>query len=160
MQCVTDLIFSLVAVESIFKNLQSALLHRFFWQSFESDYPAVQFLRPCRIQNLWTPPCSRLWSLPTINVSLYVIWGTLLYKSSSMLGGLQLMYTWSGPLLGIIPDMPYRGDSIYTAELNKPAVLASYVSFVIRFFAIHQNMGPDQSGNTCWQKLTSESWTN
>jgi len=47
MQCLTDLIFSLVAVESIIKNPQSALLYRYFRQSFESDYLAVKFLPPC-----------------------------------------------------------------------------------------------------------------
>ena len=52
------------------------------------------------------------------------------------------MQTRSGLLLGIILDMPLRGDSIYTAELRRQAALASYVSFVIKFFAIHQNMGP------------------
>jgi hypothetical protein len=50
-----------------------------------------------------------------------------------------------------------HGDSIYTVELRRPAALASYVSFVIKFFAIHQNMGPAQWGNTYWQKLTSQS---
>jgi len=63
----------------------------------------------------------------------------------------------SGLLLGIILDMHRRGDSIYTAEVRRPAALASYVSFVIKFFAMDQNMGPAQWGNTCWQKLTSQS---
>ena len=63
----------------------------------------------------------------------------------------------SGLLFAIILDMCRHGDSIYTAEFKRPAALASYVSFVIKFFAIHQNMGPAQSGNTCWQKLTSQS---
>jgi len=52
MQCLTDLIIILVAVESIFKNPQSALLYRYFWQSLESDYPAFEFLPPCLIHNL------------------------------------------------------------------------------------------------------------
>jgi len=56
--------------------------------------------------------------------------------------------------------MHLRGDSIYAAELRRPAPLASYVSFVIMFFAINQNMGPAQWGNTCWQKLTSQSSRN
>jgi len=59
------------------------------------------------------------------------------------------MYTRSGLLLGIILAMRHRGDSIYTAEVKRPAALASYVSFVIKFFAIHQNMGVAQWGNTC-----------
>jgi len=83
--------FLLVAVESIFKNPQSALLYRYFRKSFELDCPAVWFLRPCQIRNLWTPHCSMLWSLPKMKVSLFVMWATLLYKSSSMLGGLQWM---------------------------------------------------------------------
>jgi len=66
----------------------------------------------------------------------------------------------SGILLGTILDMRRRGDSIYTAELSRPAALASFVLFVIKFFAIHQNMGTAQWGNTCWQKLTSHSSTN
>jgi hypothetical protein len=35
----TDLIFTLIAVESIFKNPKSALLDRYFRHSLESDYP-------------------------------------------------------------------------------------------------------------------------
>jgi len=54
----------------------------------------------------------------------------------------------SGLLSGLILDMRIPGDSIYTAELRTPAALASYVLFVIKFFAIHQNMGPAQWGNT------------
>jgi hypothetical protein len=54
----------------------------------------------------------------------------------------------SGRLLAIIPDMRCHGDSIYTAELKRPVALASYVLFVIKLFAIHQNMGPAQWGNT------------
>ena len=78
----------------------------------------------------------------------------------SMLGGLQWIKASSGLMLGMILDICRRGDSIYTAELRGPAALASYVSFVIKFFTIHQNMGPAQWGNTCWPKLTSQSWTN
>jgi hypothetical protein len=63
----------------------------------------------------------------------------------------------SGQLLEIILDMRRRGDSIYTAELKRPAALASYVSFDSQFFAIHHNMGPAQWGNNCLQKLTSQS---
>jgi hypothetical protein len=66
----------------------------------------------------------------------------------------------SGLLLGIILDMRRRGDSIYTVELKRPAALASYELFVIKFFAIHQNMEPAQWGNTWLQKLTSQSETN
>jgi hypothetical protein len=63
----------------------------------------------------------------------------------------------SGLLLGIILNMRRRVDSIYTAELKRLAALASYGLFVSKFFAIHHNMGPAQWGNTCLQKLTSQS---
>jgi len=52
MQCLTDESFLLLTVRSIFKNPQSALLYRYLQQSFESDYPDFEFLRPCLIQNL------------------------------------------------------------------------------------------------------------
>jgi len=52
MQCLTDLILILVAVESIFKEPQSALLYRDFRQSLGSDYPAFEFLPPCMIHYL------------------------------------------------------------------------------------------------------------
>jgi len=55
----------------------------------------------------------------------------------------------SGLLLGIILDMRRHGDSIQNVELKQPAALASYVSFVSKFFAIHQNTGPAELGNTC-----------
>ena len=74
-----------------------------------------------------------------------------------MSGGLQRMKAQSGLLLGIFLDMRPGGDSIYTAKLKRPAALVSYVSFVIKIFAIHQNMGPAQCGNTSLQKLTSQS---
>jgi len=86
-----------------------------------------------------------------MNMSLFVIEATLLYKSSSMLGGLQWMLAWRGLLVSIILDMRHCGDSIYTAELRRLAALASYVSFVIKCFAIHQNMGPAQWANAGWQ---------
>jgi len=160
MQCLTDLTIFLVAVESIFRNLQSALLYCYFRQSLESEYTASSFLPPSRKQNLWTTHCSRLWSLPKMTVSFFVIWATLHCRSASMHGGLQRMKARSGLLLGKTLDIRRRGDSIYTAELRRPAALASFVSFVIKFFFIHQNMGPAQWGNTCWQKLTSQSETN
>jgi len=160
MQCLTDQIIFLVAVESIFKNPQSALLYRYFRQSLDSNNPPSSLLPPCWIHNHGTPHCSRLWSRPKMNVSLFAIWATLLCKSFSMRGELRWMYSRRGLLLGINLDMHLRGDSICTAELRRPAALASYVSFVIKFFAIHQNMGPAQWGNTCWQKLTSQSETN
>jgi len=157
MQCLTDLFIFLVAVESIFKNPQLSLLYRYFRQSLESEYPASWFLPPCPIQNLWTAHCSTLWYLPKMNMSSFVIWVTLHCKPSSMLGGLRWMKARSGLLFGTIPDMCCRGDSIYTAELRRPAALASFVLFVFEFFAIHQNIGPAQWGNTCCQKLTSQS---
>jgi hypothetical protein len=144
MQCLTDLIIFVVAVESIFKNPHSALLYRYFRQSLESECPAYEYLVPCQIPNHWTHHCSRLWSHPRMNVSLFVIYATLHSKSSFMLGGFQWMKAWSRQLLEIILDMCHRGDSIYTAELRRPAALASYVSYVIKFFTIHQNMAPVQ----------------
>jgi hypothetical protein len=54
-------------------------------------------------------------------------------------------------------DMRLRGDSIDTVQLMSPAALASYLSFAIKFFAIHQNMGQAQWGNIGWQKFTSQS---
>jgi len=159
-QCLTDLIFLLVDVKSILKTPQSALLYHYLGQSFESDYPDLWFLHPCLIMNLETPRCSWLWSFPKPNVCLFVIWETLLYKSSSMLGGIQWRSAQRGSLLGMILDMRLHGDSMYTAEWRRLAALASYVSFVIMFFAIHQNMGVAQWGNTCWQKLTSQSKPN
>jgi hypothetical protein len=67
------------------------------------------------------------------------------------------MMAQSGLLLGIILNMRLCGDSIYPVELRRPTALASYVLFAIKFFAIHQNMGQAQWGNTYWQKLTSQS---
>jgi len=46
-------------------------------------------------------------------------------------------------VFGIILDMCLHSDAIYTAELTTSAALASYVSCVIMFFAIHQIMAPD-----------------
>jgi len=62
-----------------------------------------------------------------------------------------------GLLLGKIRVMCLCGDSIYTVELRSLAAPASYVLFVIKFFAIHPNMEPAEWGNTCWQKHTSHS---
>jgi hypothetical protein len=53
----------------------------------------------------------------------------------------------SSQLLGMILDMRRHGDAIYTAELKRPAALASYVSFVIKIFPIHPNMGPASVSN-------------
>jgi len=92
---------------------------------FKSDYPAFQFLPPCRIQNLWTPHCSRLKSLPKMHVSSFLIWATLLFKSLSMLGGHQWMWARSGLLVGILLDMRLRGNSICTADSRTPAAVAS-----------------------------------
>ena len=51
-------------------------------------------------------------------------------------------------LVGIILDMRIHGDSICTVELRRPAALASYALLDIKFFAIHQNMGPAPWVNT------------
>jgi len=77
-----------------------------------------------------------------------------------MLGGLQRMSALNVLLLRMILDMPLNGDLISTAELWTPAALESDVLFVIKFFAIHQNMGPAQWGNSSWQKLIFQSYTN
>jgi len=58
---------------------------------------------------------------------------------------------------GRFPDMRLHGVSIGTAEMWYPAALASYVLFVITFFAIGQIMEPAQWGNTCWQKYKVQS---
>jgi hypothetical protein len=44
MQCLTDLIFLLVVVESVFNTQPPALRYRYFWQSLESGHPALYFL--------------------------------------------------------------------------------------------------------------------
>jgi len=157
MQCLTDLIIFHVAVESIFKNPHSALLYCYFWQSLDSEYSAFQFLPPCRIHNLWTHHCARLLSLPKITLSSFVIWATFHCKSLLMVGGLHWMKARSGLLRWRILEMRLRGDSICTVELRRLAALASDVLCVIKFFAIHQIMGPAQWGYTCWQKLTLQS---
>jgi len=157
MQCLKDPILWLVAVQWIIRNAQSALLYWYFRLSIESDHPAVWLLPPCQIQNLGTPCCSRLWYLPKIHLSSFVMVATLIPKSSSMLGGLQWMYTRSSLLLWIFLDMRLCADFIYTAEWRRPAAQELYVSFGIKFFAIHQNMGLTQWGNTCWEKLISQS---
>ena len=156
MQCLTNLIIFLVAVESVCKNLQSALLYRYFRQVLGLKYPASKFLPPCPIWNLWTPHCSSLWSPQKMSLSLFVISATLYCKSSSMLGGLEWMWARSSLFRGTIVDTRRHGDSIHTAEVRRPAALACFVLFVIMFFAIHQNMGTAQWGNTSWQNLTSQ----
>jgi len=93
------------------------------------------------------------------NTSLFAIWPTVHCKWSYIVGGLQWIKSQSGLLLGIILDMRIYGNSIYTVQLKSPAALASYESFVLIFFAIHKHMVPTQWGNTCWQKLTSRSYT-
>jgi hypothetical protein len=45
-------------------------------------------------------------------------------------------------LFGITLDMGLDGDLICTIELRRLAALELYVLFVIKFFAIHQNMEP------------------
>jgi hypothetical protein len=154
-QCLTELICLLVVVEWIFKNSQYALQYHFVHKHFESDQPAFQFIPPRQIPNLWAPLYSRLWSLPKMNMTWFLISATLYCKSFSMLSWLQWIKARSGLLLWINLDMRCHGDSIYTVELKQQAALASYVSFVFRFFAIHQNMGPAQWGNTSLQKLPS-----
>jgi hypothetical protein len=44
----------------------------------------------------------------------------------------------------------HHGDSISTADLRRPAALASYVSFVIMFSTIDQNMRPAYLVNNSW----------
>jgi len=92
-----------------------------------------------------------------MNNSSLMISATLLDKSALMPGGLQQMSGRSELLLGIILDIGLHGISIYTAELRRPAAMASHGLCVIMFFAIYQNMGPAQWGNTCLQKRKSQS---
>jgi len=91
-----------------------------------------------------------LWYFPKNKVSLFLICVNLLYKSYLMLGGLLWMYAWSIQWLWLILDMFIRGDFNCTVELRPPATLVLSLSFGIKSFAIHHNMGPAQSGNTCW----------
>jgi hypothetical protein len=56
-------------------------------------------------------------------------------------GGFQWLKSILLMLPGIILDMHLHGNSIYTVELRRPTALASYMSFVIKFFAILQNIG-------------------
>jgi len=77
-----------------------------------------------------------------------------------MLGWLLWMRAWSILLIVIIVYMRLGGDSIATPEWWRPADLASYVSFVIKYFPIYQTMGPAHQGNICRPKRTSQSQTN
>jgi len=92
-----------------------------------------------------------LWYLPKMNMSLFVIWATLLYITYLMLH--RLLWTWAGSilLLAMFLHMHRRCDSISIAELRGLADLASCVLFVIKFFAIHPDMGPAQLVNTSWK---------
>jgi len=86
-------------------------------------------------------------------VSSCVIWATVLFTSYSMLFGVQAMWVRNVLLRGVILDKHLHGASICTAGLRTLAALPSYVSFVIKFFAIHQKMGPAPWRITCRQKL-------
>jgi len=77
-----------------------------------------------------------------------------------MLGGFSWMYARNVLLLGIILDIRLHAGCICTAELSWTAAVELYVSFLIKFFAIHQNLGSTPLGNTCWQKLTLHSYMN
>ena len=159
MQCLTDLIVLLVVEESTLKNPQSAWQYGYIRQFLQSDHPVFQLLPPYSIEHLWTPPCSWLWSRPNMTEVLFVIGATLHLKLFWILGGLKWLRARSGLLLGKILKMHRHGDSIYTAKSMRLADLVSDPSFVIKFFAIHQNIGPAQWGNICSQKLTSLSTT-
>jgi hypothetical protein len=67
---------------------------------------------------------------------------TILHESSSILGELQSMNARIVVLFGITLDMGVDGDLICTTELRRLAALELYVLFVIKFFAIYQNMEP------------------
>jgi len=136
------------------KNQLSSLQYRIFGLSLKPNYTVFKLLPPSGNHNLSVPRCWRLGYLQLIKVCLLVIWTTLLFKSSLMPGGLQWRWAANNQLLVIIRDMGPGGDSIFPTELRRPAALASDVSCVIKFFAIHQNMGPSQWGITCWQKRT------
>jgi len=161
MQCLTGLtLLLLIALESILKNQHSSQQYCTYWHRFKSDYVAVKFLPPYRIKHLSIPCCWRWWYHPIMNVFWFVIWTTLLYKSYSMLRRLLRMWAQSVQLVGRILDMHHHGGSICIEALRRPADVASYVLFVIKFFAIHRNIGPAQWATTCWHNRTSRSWTN
>jgi len=69
----------------------------------------------------------------------------------------QWMYARNVLLLGVILEIRLHNNFISTKELRRLAAPESYVSFLIKFFAIHQNIGPAQLGNTCCQKITTQS---
>jgi len=89
-------------------------------------------------------------------MSWLVMFATLLYNSSSIFGGHQWMQGRNIPLLGMILDMHLHGEFKCAEELRRLPALESYISVVIKVFAIHPNMGPALCGYTCWQKLRSE----
>jgi hypothetical protein len=66
-----------------------------------------------------------------------------------MLGGLLLIYALSILLLGIYLHKQLHCDTIYISDCGRRATLAPCVLFVILFFAIHQNIGYANFGNTC-----------
>jgi len=51
----------------------------------------------------------------------------------------------------MIAAMRLGDESIYTVELGKRTAWSLYVSFAIKLFANHQNMGQTEMGNTCGQ---------
>jgi len=59
-------------------------------------------------------------------LSLFVIWMSLLDNPYSMLDGLLWMWVRSVLLLGRIVDMHHLGAFIWIAELRRPAALSSY----------------------------------
>jgi len=86
-----------------------------------------------------------------MNVTIFLIWTTFHDKSYLALGGLLCMWAQCVLWVGIIVDIHLHSASIWTAEWRRLVVLASYVSFVIEFFAINQNMGLAPWRNTSWQ---------
>jgi len=113
------------------------------------SYKAFKFLLRCRIQNILILHHQRLSYCTKIELSLFGIWATVLYKSNIILRGLLWRSVRSILLLGILLAIPLCSLSICPAELKGPSALGSYVSFCIKFFAIYLTMWTAQWQNTC-----------
>ena len=144
-------------------NIEEPVLYSTIMSQMTVSQPelhSLQLLTWCRIHILQIPHCQMLWDLPKMNFSSIPIWSTMHCISYSMLGELRWMSARSIQLLGILSDLCLHGNSICTAVLHTPGALVSYVSFVMKFFVIHQNLGPAQSGNSCGQRRKSLSSMN
>jgi len=99
-------------------------------------------------------------SLPTMNGSLFVIWATSLHISHLMIWEFQRISAHSIPFLEISIEMRICGDSVCSAQFKRLLSPVSYISFVINFFASHQNMWPAEWGNTYYQMVVFETVPN